>query len=33
MAEVSAEPFVADAVFKGHKGFGVWIVNNLVLFN
>ena len=33
MAEVSGEPFITDAVFKGREGFGVRTVDDLVLFN
>ena len=33
MDEVSGEPFVADTVFEGRKGFSVRAVNDLVLFN
>ena len=32
LAEVAGEPFVADAVFEGRKGFGIRTVNDLVLF-
>ena len=33
LAEVSGEPLVPDAVFKGREGFGVQTIHNLVLFN
>ena len=33
LAEVSGEPFVADAMLKGRYGFGIRIVDNLVLFS
>ena len=33
LAEVSGEPLVTDAVFKGREGFGVRTIDNLVLFN
>ena len=33
LAEVLGDPLVMDAVFKGLKGFGVRIIDNLVLFN
>ena len=33
MAEVSGEPLVTDAVFKGREGFGVRTIDNLVLFD
>ena len=33
LSEVSGEPLVADIMLKGRQGFGVWTVNNLVLFS
>ena len=30
MTEVSGEPFVTDAVFKGREGFGIRTVDDLV---
>ena len=33
LAEVSGEPFVTEAVFKGREGFGVRTTDNLVLFD
>ena len=32
LAEVSSEPFVTDAMFKGREGFDIRTVGNLVLF-
>ena len=33
MTEVAGEPLILDAVFEGREGFGVRIIDNLVLFN
>ena len=33
LAEMSGEPLVADIMLKGRQGFGVQIVDNLVLFS
>ena len=33
LTEVADEPFFPDAVFEGREGFGIWTVNDLVLFN
>ena len=33
LAEVSGEPLISDAVFKGREGFGIRTIHNLVLFN
>ena len=33
LAEVTGEPLISDAMFKGREGFGVWTIDNLVLFN
>lgn len=33
LTEVSGEPFIADAMFKGREGFGVRTIDDLVLFN
>ena len=33
LAKVSGEPFITDTVFKRHNGFGVRIIDHLVLFN
>jgi hypothetical protein len=31
LAEASREPFVADTVFEGGHGFGIWAIDDLVL--
>ena len=33
LAEVSSEPFITNAMFKGREGFNIRTVDNLVLFN
>ena len=33
LAEVSGEPFIMDAMFKGREGFGIQTVDDLILFN
>ena len=33
LTEVSGEPLVVDAMFKGREGFGVRTIDDLVLFN
>ena len=33
LAEVSGEPLVTDIMLEGRQGFGVWIVDYLVLFS
>ena len=33
LAEVSGDPFIMDAMFKGREGFDVRTIGNLVLFN
>ena len=33
LTEVKVEPLISNAMFKGREGFGVWTINDLVLFN
>lgn len=33
LTEVAGEPLISDAMFKGREGFGVWTIDNLVLFD
>ena len=33
LTEVASEPLIPDDMFEGREGFGVWTIDNLVLFN